>query len=440
MRKLLCGLLVILALGIGSVSADDDIDNIKEENAQLRQRVEKMEQELKEIKKLLSERQITAEPTTPPPVAKVTEKEKPTISTKYPVELYGYIKLDAAYDTARTDNGNFPRWVLSEATNDNDDEFNITARQSRFGLNFNGPDISSGTKTSGKVEVDFYEGGEENKNRLMMRHAYLQLEWPDTDFSLLAGQTTDLMSPLFPDTLNYSILWWSGNPGYRRPQLRLTKEFDVRDNSNFILQGALARTIGDTGTGFDPGDTGEDSGFPTLQGRAAYSFPLLTEKKTTVGISGHWGEEEYDIDNTGTSIDYDTWSGNIDLTLPVVKKLAFKGELWTGENLDTYFAGIGQGVNTTLQREIGATGGWVALNLGPFNKWRFNFGGGVDNPDDDDLSDGSRSKNVSIFGNVLYDINESVQTGLEISHWKTDYKNMENGDSIRIQSSLIYKF
>ncbi len=437
--RFLIVVIVTLVL-MSSYSFADELETLKNENVELRQRMEKLEGELKEIKQMIGERSTTAVIPVPPPVVeKVVEKEKPSVQTKYPVELYGYIKLDAAYDTARMDNGNFPRWVLSESTNDNDDEFNMTARQSRFGLNIKGPDISD-SKTSGKVEVDFYEGGDENKNRLMMRHAYLQLDWPESDFSILAGQTTDVISPLFPPTVNYGIEWWSGNPGYRRPQLRLTKGFDVSGDSDLLFQCALTRTIGDTGTGFDPGDTGEDAGFPTLQGGAGYSFPLFADKKATVGLSGHWGKEEYDTDNTGGGIDYDTWSANIDITLPLAKKLTLKGEIWTGENLDTYFAGIGQGVNTTLRREIGSSGGWTALSLGPFNKWRFNLGGGIDNPEEDDLNDGNRTKNASIFGNVTYDINESVQMGLELSQWETDYKNQENGDSFRVQSSLIYNF
>ena len=44
---------------------------------------------------------------------------------------YGYIKLDAAYDQSKTDNGNYAYWVLPQ---DEDDEFNMTSKQTRIGL------------------------------------------------------------------------------------------------------------------------------------------------------------------------------------------------------------------------------------------------------------------------------------------------------------------
>ena len=113
------------------------------------------------------------------------------------IQLYGYIKLDAAWDSARTDAGNFARWVESEGGRERDGQFNMTARQTRLGMNIRGPDVG-GAKTSGRVEIDFYGDGAENKPEPFMRHAYLQIEWPQQRFTLLAGQTSDVISPWCP--------------------------------------------------------------------------------------------------------------------------------------------------------------------------------------------------------------------------------------------------
>ncbi|MHC4714429.1 MAG: DcaP family trimeric outer membrane transporter [Planctomycetota bacterium] len=366
------------------------------------------------------------------------EAEKPAMRSKYPVELYGYIKFDAAYDDSRMDSGNFARWVISEENNKNDSEINMTANQSRFGLNFFGPE-SNGMVTTGKVEVDFYGGGPENKSHLMMRHAYLNLAWPEKNLSVLAGQSSDIVSPLLPSVLNYTVHWWVGNPGYRRPQLRVTKGLDVNSDYKLVLQGAVARTIGDNNA-FGPGDSGEDAEGPTVQGRAALTFPLLTDKKTTVGVSGHYGEEEYDTDAMGGHKDYETWSVNLDLTMPICPKMTLKGEVWEGRNMDAYLAGIGQGVNTTLMREIDASGGWGALAIGPYGKWHFNTGVGTDDPDNKDLNNGDRARNTAYFANVIYDINEAVTWGFEVSHWETMYKNAKEGKAMRYQTSITFKF
>lgn len=342
-----------------------------------------------------------------------------SIRVKYPVDLYGYIKLDACYDDAYTSVGNFARWVESDG-NDNS-RFNLTVRQTRFGLNFSGTEVGR-TRTSGKMEIDFYGGGAENKNLIMLRHAFMKVYWPKTDFSILAGQTSDVFSPLVPSTVNYVVAWWAGNIGYRRPQLRFNKGFKLGENSKLNFELAAARSIG-----------GEAAGFPSLQGRSALSFPLLTDKKTTIGVSGHSGKEETDS--------Y-TWSANLDLTLPISNKIALKGEYWQGENLDAYLGGIGQGVKVREDEpdEIASRGGWASLSLGPFNDWGFNIGSSIDDPDDKALEVGDRAQNVSIFGNILYALNQFVNTGLEVSYWDTKYKELEDKNSFRVQWSLIYKF
>ena len=64
---------------------------------------------------------------------------------------------------------------------------------------------SDNIKTSGVVEIDFYGGGAENKGQPMMRHAYLQIDWVKEKFSIIADQTWDVISPLNPSVLNYSV-------------------------------------------------------------------------------------------------------------------------------------------------------------------------------------------------------------------------------------------
>lgn len=294
-----------------------------------------------------------------------------------------------------------------------------------------------------------------------MRQAYLDLDWPRIDLSVLAGQTNDVISPLAPDTLNYSVGWWIGNIGYRRPQFRLSKGFDLGGGYSLLIQVAAARTIGDAGP-FSPQDTGKDAGFPSIQALYSISFPLLTNRKTSIGISGHWGEEEYDYDIQGNNVRLKTWSVTVDLLLPICDWMSFKGEFWTGENLDAYLGGVGQGiiiqtsngqfmngegVTGTFIRAwtIGSTGGWVAITFGPWYRCIFNTGISIDDPDDDDIShlvplDDGRTWNSSYWGNVVYDINNAVRVGLELSYWETKYKYLAHGDAIRVQTSLIYRF
>jgi len=360
---------------------------------------------------------------------------------------YGYIKWDASYDTSHTEPGNYAKWVSSEAANRDDNQFNMTANQTRLGVRINSTEAGS-IQSSGLVEVDFFgNGSAENKAAFMMRHAYLKLDWPEERFNIIAGQTWDVISPLNPYTLNYSVQWWAGNIGYRRPQIRLTKSFYLNDHVDLKFEGALARTIG---VKFDsskfpniPGDAGEDAGFPGVQGRVSSTFPLFGDRLTSVGFSGHYAREELDRAATGDPDHFDSWSLNVDLTQPVNDWLTVQAELFTGENLSAYLGGIGQGINTVRNREIGSRGGWIAARINPCEKWNFNLGISIDDVDDSDLvgmTGDRREYNRSIFGNVIYSINRNTQVGFELSQWHTDYQGQRDADSIRAQTSLIYKF
>lgn len=448
-----CAALFLCLPVLGAAATNEEL---AKENALLKQRLDRMDRELAELKEIVlgkakaadrsKDMQAEVPPLSDEDLVKISEmvRDKDTkkgVWSNLDVQFYGFIKADASYDNSRVDNGNYVKWVDSEALNSDDNEFNLTANQTRLGFNIAGPE-TEGMVASGKVEFDFYggnsSGASQNTSHPFMRHAYMKLDWPKQRFNIIAGQTWDTISPLNPFTLNYSVAWWAGNIGYRRPQIRLTKSFAVNDKVDMKLEGALARTIG-RDSSFN-GESGEDSGYPTFQGRASATFPLIEDKLTTVGFSGHWGREEFDTTADGKNKNFETWSLNLDVTQPVNEWLSFKGELFKGENLNQYLGGIGQGVNTTLFKEIGSKGGWIAASLGPWDKWRFNTGFTIEDVDRNDLNDGDRTMNNSIFGNAIYSFNKNTEWGVELSRWRTDYKNQGDGDDLRVQTSFVYKF
>lgn len=407
-------------------------DELANENAELKQRVEKLDKEVEELKKAVMRQDQSAS----------AQALRPVMSN-LDIQFYGYLKLDAAYDTSQTDDGNFAKWVERENTNEHDDQFNMTANESRFGMSITGPD-NGAMVTSGRAEVDFYGGGSQNKAHLMMRHVYMKLDWPGDRFSIIAGQTSDVISPLVPTTVNYSVAWWTGNIGYRRPQIRLTKVLGLDGEVDLTLEGAVARTIGRDNTSLAGTlDSGEDSGQPSLQGRASVTLPVLCSKPATIGVSGHYGKEEYDVAATGSDKEFRSWSLNLDFSQPVNNWLTIKSELFTGENLDAYLGGIGQGVTLTganIYDEIGSSGGWVAASLGPWSDRRYNVGIAVDDVDRDDVNAGARTLNRSVFANMFCSLGKNAEFALELSHWRTEYAGGGDGDSLRIQTAFIYKF
>jgi hypothetical protein len=372
--------------------------------------------------------------------------EKHYVAASLDVQLYGYARLDMAYDTARVVPGDYALYVKSEAVNTEDNQLSITANQSRLGLNLSGPDWAGG-KMTGKFEIDFYGGGPENKSNILLRQAFAELSWPDYGLSLLAGQAWDLVSPLVPDTVNFLACANAGEIGYRRPQLRLTEVFVLTPQSKLTLKTALARTLGtaaSTGTGTNivslNEDSGKDSGVPTVQGSVAYTFPLLGKQPALVGVSGHWAREEYDLDTHNTYKLLPSYSLSLDLAFPVTDDFCLKANLWKGTDLATYLGGIGQGINTATVESINSEGGWVSVGLGPWVGVKTNVGASVELPQLDQLQTGDRSQNTVLFINAFYQLTPAVQIAGEVSSFRTFYKNQTPGDAVRYQTALIYGF
>ncbi|MFH1501600.1 MAG: porin [Candidatus Eisenbacteria bacterium] len=369
--------------------------------------------------------------------------------------FYGYIKLDASYDATRTNDGNFAYIVLPYAEGEEDDEFNMTAKQTRLGVKFDGPKSDS-VDASGRIEFDFYGGGSENKPNPMLRHAYLELKTKHVD--ILAGQTSDVISPIVPTTLNYIVLWKSGDVGYRRPQIRLSKALKVADDAKLKLAVAATRSMG-------RGDDGETVGTPALQGRVALAAKLFGEGAAEIGVSGLMGREEatYASEARGDeTYELDQTCVAVDVTLPLGDMVALKGQYFTGKNLAQYLGGIGQGIaevqtsGTEETRnvepvEIEATGWWAQLTVTPTESWQFNVGAGVDDPE---LPDGDTAndleKNTTYYGNAIWQVAPSASIGVEYAMFETEYcvggeearaeGSTESYENTRLQLSLTYKF
>lgn len=344
------------------------------------------------------------------------------------ISIGGFARLNGSYDTGAANVGNFCRWVV-----DGDGgQANATASFSRFNFKVTTPETER-INTKAFLEMDFLGGGAENKPHLRLRHGYVEISCQKNDWSILAGQTWDLTSMNLPSTVNFIVGWWAGNIGFRRPQLRLTKGLAFGD-MKVKLQGALARTIGD-GAYMAAGDAGAFTG----QGRVSLEMPL-GEKKALFALSGHWGQEEYNDTDFLT-----TWALCLEWTVPL-GPVTFKGEAWTGANLDEYCGGVGQGVTDVpgpglnLDVEVRSKGWWISVSGKPKPFVTLNGGGGVDDPMDDDLNNGGRTQNLFGFFNAMFKIDRAVIIGVEISYWKTHYKGADPEESTRFEAMFMYKF
>ena len=427
----------------------DENDDIRADLEKAQSEIQLLREELNQLKENSQwqyQQQLQQAVSELPPVSKDGGGGTFLLPTGWTIQPYGYFKFDMSYDDSAVngDNGDYIVSVQSENDqNRADDRFSYTARQTRLGMKVFAPDFGD-LKVMGRVEIDFYNpetsATNEYKAVPMLRHAYGQVT--GTDWSFLFGQTSDIISPLNPDTLNYSVGWVGGNVGYRHPQLRFSKWWQGADEGKLKVETALSRDIGSNMDIFGV-DDGQDSSAPTILGRVSYSLPS-NGKRLEAGVSGHWGKEEVDWDNAGDDDQYHTWSVNADLLVPICETVEFKGEFFLAENFNSYLGGAGAGIVrdpvTGHSDEVQTVGGWLQLAYKPCTNWAFHGGAGMDNPLDEDLNNGGIEENCFVFGNAIYNFTSYLSTGFEVTYWNTNYKNIDDGDDFRLQHSWILKF
>ena len=117
------------------------------------------------------------------------------------VTPYGFIKATAAHDSSAPNGDDFPFIGLFTASSTDtntgptaDPEFHIKARSSRFGANFEWPDVSPRLVFTGRVEGDF-EGNfsaVDNRNVSSIRSNEPQLRLAYVRMDFAANSTTDI--------------------------------------------------------------------------------------------------------------------------------------------------------------------------------------------------------------------------------------------------------
>ena len=356
------------------------------------------------------------------------------------LRFYGFARLDVIYDDSRPDAFQFPTFIRSEdpaAGPEDEDNLTLHPRLTRFGLDLTGPvlDPLGGARLGAKLEVDFQNGGRESRAVPRYRHAYLTLAWERS--TLLLGQTWDLISPLYPEVNADTLMWNAGNLGDRRTQVRWTLE-PGETGLSFAAAAGLTGAVDDQDLDGNGVRDGEDAALPNLQARIGWSRDLGTGT-LTVGAWGYTAREEVQTPVGGES-EFDSFAVGADVSVPLPGRLAFRGELWAGENLSDVRGGIGQAVNRATGEEIASRGGWAELGWTSGGAYSIYAGGTLDDPDDDDLSPGDRTENSAWYLVQRLDFARAFRVGLDYLHWTTDYVGLDEGIDNRLNLYVVYFF
>lgn len=354
---------------------------------------------------------------------------------------YGALWGTTAYESSRSNIGDYVFYVFSD-TDQGESAWHVDAKSTRLGIDFLGPVLPNfgSAQTGGKVEIDFQgQYQTENKGTVLLRHAYLEVK--NEYFRLLAGQTWDVISPLMPGTIMYSVGWGAGNIGYRRAQFRAERYLHFSDT---FLVTAQASINSDVVSEFAGNAVGDHSDWPVVEGRLGFTLGPRGAgcRPLEIGISGHIGEQSYDFASPPIQddIEFRTWSFNVDARYPITSRFGVQGEFFTGENLGAYLGGVVQGVNLTMRDTICSTGGWFDVWYDWTDCLHSHAGFLIDDPLNQDVSRGQRSYNHFYFVNLTYDVTKKFVLGLEVQQWKTNWVEKEPGDSYRLEFMAKYGF
>lgn len=391
----------------------------------------------------------SAAPASPAPsVASQVSKE--ITREGFGFKIYGFLRGDLAADTDRmSTDTQLPFFVLSpddpSQTLHRSGDLTVHPRLTRVGVDITPPKLASGWSSTAKLEIDFYNavidrpaaGGPLARDLISnsraaprIRLAYVQVG--KGDFSVLAGQNWDVISPLFPSYNAEVVMWNGGNTGDRRPQFRLSYEPKVgKGKLSFV--GSIGASSAVDGQDLD-GDgfrDGEASGSPTRQIRVGYSAPL-NKQNWSVGVWGHGARQQINRSLIVGRDDFNSSLFGMDLSVPLLQNLVFRGEAWKGKGLSDARGGIGQSINTVTGQVIGATGGWMELSLKANAHYTVSGGLTLDNPYSSDISAANgRIRNRVNYITNRFTVGRGLSFGFDYGRWQTRYKALRTGTNNR---------
>ncbi len=387
-----------------------------------------------------------------------TEKDPPAVTSqnKFPVTVYGTLLLNSFFDTSTTNIQDIPLFTGKNGADalGDDKSFGMTVRQSRFGLNYQGPKVGD-AQISGQFEFDLLGGKAAFANGINMdlfrlRLALGRLDWQN--FSLVTGQDWSIFAPLNPTTLaEFAIPGFSasGNPWIRMPQVRADFRHSYSDSTQVTVQlAAIDPDMGDyQTTAFSSGRTpgiGERGRAPGAEARLALTT-RDADRNFTVGLSGHYarGKNAGTIGTANVQTGVDSWGIALDYTLPVLKWLKLTGEAYEGRALGIFSVDSGEGVlpvGTVGQHGVESRGGWSQAQFDLNPKWQVNLAYGIDIPNLSQLRAGDRGKNQTYMGNLMYKFSPSVTFAWEWRRFLTNFKDQPSANNKGDQANMAVAY
>ncbi len=317
----------------------------------------------------------------------------------------------------------------------------VQGRSTSLSATLIGPEMI-GLRSGGQMAIYLYgQSPFANLYGVFFALAYGELKNDDWRFEF--GLGPDVINPLNPTTLNFGYGLDAGNTGFIRGHFRSERYLRFDDEFQITLQSSIGQPVITEYAAPFPGSDitlGETNGWPNIEGRVAFGFgtsenrygSTMPSRRIELGLSGVIGQVR--TSSARTRILATTAGVGVDLTANVTDRFGMKGEFYKGQAMGSYFGGSGQSVNLDTFEAIRAQGGWAEAWFYLTPKLHTHWGGGIDAPLQGDVGINQRQRNQFVFGNLIWDVNRSLQLGFEVSRYATDW------NLINIPSTHAYIF
>src|SRR5262249_50832522 len=156
---------------------------------------------------------------------------------------YGILITNVNYNSSALVPGSFGGFALPDIRTVTP-QFNISPGNTYLGVDIKWPKIGE-WEINGKVDLDL-RGPTPLRVNNIFAPLFINIygEAKTERYRLLAGQTTDVITPTFSNSLNvYPAGFLPGRIGFFRPQVRFETYQPIGDGFTFIYQGAIAEAI-----------------------------------------------------------------------------------------------------------------------------------------------------------------------------------------------------
>lgn len=363
------------------------------------------------------------------------------VKSKFPVELYGFVDAQFNVGTARTQmyGGLNSEAVQSRVINKTAANggrhtwFGANPQNSRLGLNWKGSKVSDKLSIGGLFEIDFVNVLNNTSYGTSpiprIRHLYLDLASTD-NWSIIAGQTWDIYSPLNTGSISLGgNLWFQGNMGFRRPQVRFTYNY-VIDETNKIKFAVSANHPQNTDDLVSTTGIGSNSGIPVGEGLVQYNRKM-NAGDLVVAVSGNAGANS--LNGKYTKVAGICGS----LSIPFHKLFKVSGEVQYGQDQGIFLSYVNSTGNTLGNRDLGF---WAQLQSQWHTKFDTAIGYAMDDIKSTKILTGNVDRNQVMFANFRFFPIKPFYFGIEYNYMRTSYKGSGTSPANIIFSNLVYTF